>query len=259
MDFKISESAKDKYSFIKMPVQSSAKTSEVPVSEDFLALFDNNKNIFGTLGKTVPLNSTSPILRDPVNANSDRLNDLDTNLLKNNAHIQIDDETLKLEQQINNTLKELSTVNAKIAQLSILNLEYDKKRIEDYKNKKLALEAKLREYRSNYRDLGLICNASDVMSEVLQKADSKIKQGKNEAKNSFIINFASKIFPGINRNLELRNTISDMTLINNSLSELMQHKVSPIGEADQQRDALVAFLSKANEIELKIANALSEY
>ncbi len=196
------------------------------------------------------------ILFDNIKASekqiSRRLNDYDSTIMEQKAHSSVKDESMNVEFKLQETEGELVKVEKQIKLLKMLDLEYDRTRLEQLEQKKLLLDKRYEELKKKYKSLGIMNNIADVLSDIFNKPSSK-KQSQT-AKES-IEDVLSFVVPTIKKKQELKNKIQTLTMLEEKLIELSDLKKIPYGESQQSLKDFTALLNKANKITNKSQEA----
>ena len=174
------------------------------------------------------------------------INDYDSNLLREDAYKEINDEVLKLEYKISKIESEISLINEQISTARdmqefnrIITLESDKKNLENI----------LQDCLVKYKQVSISAKLSDGIGRKIKPSFSI---------TSYIINFLkgtviAKI-PFFASICELKQSLSKLENINKNVNELMKMQI-PYGEYDKY-DQISKYIVHANSIQSEISKML---
>ncbi len=185
---------------------------------------------------------------------SRRLNDYDSNILKEDAYKDIDDEVFKLEYKISRTESEIKDIEEQInAAEEIIDL-----------NKKQDLEYKLNTLRKEHKDLLDAYNEATLSAKITDSVSSVVKKtlGSNfitlKSKLSGISeSLLSKMPLKLTSALKVKKSLSTLENINKSVDKLITMTV-PYGETTDKYKQLSKYILKANTIQSEISDYLNK-
>ena len=186
-------------------------------------------------------------------AQGSRLNDLDTNLLENNAYQEISDEMFKIEHKIGMLESLLSKLNNEIDALQSLGNNIQ---ISDLIDRKQKVEQELVALNKKYSDLGLGAKLSGQITSAVGFTSKKKTSALSKFKNFISKKIFSKISKKFNYNQIMREALGNLENINTSVDELITLKV-PYGETVNRYEKLTAYLNKANVIHSQITRDMN--
>ena len=172
------------------------------------------------------------------------LNDYDSNILKEGAYRDVNDEIFKLEYKIAKIEEELNDINK---QIQLANEIYDYYHAESLGERKQRLEEDLRVLTEVYKDASLSAKISGgVLSKIKEKfvTAGKIFEGLGSLLVSYLPNKFSSI-------LEVKTSLTKLENINKSVDELMNNRY-PYGEAAEKYEQLSKYIARANSIQSEI-------
>lgn len=182
-----------------------------------------------------------------------RINDLDSNILENNAYQTLPDELFKLEHKINNLEEMLAKLNNEIETLE--GLGYDIQ-IYDLKSRKMKLEEELAELNSKYTSFGIGSKISGKLSLAVNSAKGKKNNIFISTRTFISKNVLSKISKKFSHKENLKEALENLSNINSSVDELIKLQV-PYGESINRYDKLTAYINKANVIHSQISRNMN--
>lgn len=178
---------------------------------------------------------------------SPRINDLDSNILEQNAYQEMPDELFKLEHKIGMLEQLISKLDTEIETLG--NLGYDFQ-IYNLKDRKQRAEIELAELNKKYCELGLSARISGQIASAVNFSKKKI--GIFSRIKRF---FSKKVLAKLSRKFDYNQTISEaldnLFNINLSVDELINMR-APYGESISRYEKLTAYLNKANILHSQI-------
>ncbi len=212
----------------------------------------NSQNPFET---TQESNDNFFLFNEPIHEKtfrpepSRRLNDYDSNLLKEGAYKDISDDLFKLEYKISKIEDELKEIDS---QIQAANDIHDYNTSGELSGRKLLLEEELRELVEIYNDKSISARISDGISNVfggkLKNNLSKFHKTLSLISES-ILNRLPKRFSTI---FELKKSLAKLENINKSVDELMSMNI-PYGETYDKYERLSKYIIKANAIQSNIS------
>ena len=172
------------------------------------------------------------------------INDYDSNILKEDAYKDVNDEVFKLEYKIAKIENEIKEVDK---QIQMADEIYDYYASEQLKLRKHQLTQDLLVLMDMYNEVSLSAKISGGVTSKIR--DKFINVGK--VIESFAETMLSK-FPGkISSIIEIKNSLNKLESINKSVDELMKSKY-PYGEAAEKYNKLSKYISRANAIQSEI-------
>ena len=183
-----------------------------------------------------------------------RINDFDSNILENNAYLDISDEMLKLEHKIGILEATLAKSNSEIDALESLGYAIQ---ISDLKERKRKIEEELAELNKKYSQLSLSSKISGhIASAVGLTSNGKNKTFSNVRK--FISkNVLAKLSKKFGYSELMRESLEKLSCINANVDELINLQ-APYGETITRYEKLTAYLNKANIIHSQISRNINE-
>lgn len=183
-----------------------------------------------------------------------RLNDYDTNLLKEDAYKDVRDDLFKLEYKISRIEAELKAVEAQIQAASDIQ---DYTLWENLQDRKQILQEDLEALVAIYNDKSLSARITESISGLLgTKIKANIKDFQNKISRYSEI-FLSKLPQRFSSVIELKKSLSKLENINKSVDELMSLNVT-YGENLDKYEQLSKFIIRANSIQSEISHYLKE-
>lgn len=203
----------------------------------------NDDNNFFLQADGVAMNISEP---EPVR----HLNDYDSNILKEGAYREVNDEVFKLEYRISQIETELAAINKQIQTSMEINADENVKNLQIRKVQK---ENELKELINTYNELSLSTKISGNFT-------SKIKDGFSVIKNIIIEYgelFLSKVPGKLSSIIEVKNSLTKLENINKSVDELMAVQY-PYGEAHDKYEQLSKYIARANSIQSQISKFIQK-
>ena len=214
-------------------------------------MFVNNSSEVNTKSEASNffINSTNESCVSMENMPTRHLNDIDANILEEDAYKDIDNEILKLELQISKLEEAISNIEEKI-KLAIEVGEQDKYLY--LCKQKLQLKNELNTLLEKYNTASF----SAKLSGMFNFSKNKSFQILNKVLlNKFTLNFLPKFSKKINSLFELRESLSKLENINKNVDELMTLQ-TPYGETNIKYEQLSKYITKANSIQSNISKYL---
>lgn len=182
-----------------------------------------------------------------------RLNDYDSNLLKEDAYKDIGDDLFKLEYKISKTEEEMSGLESQIQSARDI---HDFNLVETLMNRKKTLEEDFEALVEIYNEKSLSARISDGISNIffggkLKKDLNAFQQGVCTV-GEHILAKLPKRFSSI---FELRKSLAKLENINKSVDELITMNI-PYGENINKYEQLSKYIIKANSIQNDISKAI---
>lgn len=176
------------------------------------------------------------------------LNDLDNKLLEKNFTGYIKDKSLKFEVEIEKINQDLKKIREQIEICLSINNYKDFNKILLLRKEEEKLKKKLAFFKKQYKNLGIMYIISDTFSDIFPSKTNKLNNFGDSIK-SFLIPFKDK--------QKIKNEIKQLILIQRGLRDITRTKVSPWGDDDEILDELIAYFSKAKQLDIKITKELS--
>lgn len=187
--------------------------------------------------------------KQETSAKGSRINDLDSNILENNAYQTISDEIFKLEHKIGLLENILSKIENEIEALKSLGYVMQISELEERKQK---IEQELAELNKKYSELGLSAKISGQIASAMNFT-SKNKYTFSRLKFFISKNILAKISKKINYSQNMKEALEKLSSINTNVDELIKLQV-PYGETPKRYEKLTAYLNKANVIHSQISH-----
>ena len=208
--------------------------------------FNNNKAFWGE--------EENPFLSRAVCSDSARrLNDYDSNILKDGAYKDINDDTFKLEYKISKTEKEISLIEAQISTAKEIN---DFNKIEELNSKLAYLRDEYKTLLELYNEKTLSAKITYFSSNIINKIFGKNKDLNNSSTSLYDV-LISKMPRKISSILKIKKSLNMLENINKSVDELVTMTV-PYGENIDKYQQLSKYIIKANAIQSEISSYLKK-
>ena len=190
------------------------------------------------------LSITSPLRSESTR----RLNDYDSNLLKEGAYKDVQDDLFRMEYKISRTENEIKNFEKQIQAAKDIK---DYNLINELDSRKKILEVELQTLILNY-------NSKSVSAKVTDKIFNLFKY-KQTSKLTFFHNTLIKLSNLIHSKMprclvspfELKRSLEKLENINNSVDELISMNI-PYGENYNKYEQLSKYIIKANSIQADI-------
>lgn len=191
---------------------------------------------------------SSNILNEPLR----RLNDYDSNILKEDAYKDISDEAFKLEYKISKLEAQIKDIDNQIqAARDIRDFEL----LETLFSRKKVFQEDLQSLLEIYNDTSLSAKISGGITGILPK---KLKDHFSIIKKTTDIiaeRLLSMMPQKFSTSMELKKSLLKLENINKSVDELMTLQ-TPYGEAQDKYEQLSKYIVKANNIQAEISKHL---
>ena len=177
-----------------------------------------------------------------------RLNDLDSNILREDAYKEVTDEVFKLEYKISKLEDDLKELDNQIQAAKDI---HDFSLVENLYERKKQLKDDLAGLIEIYNDTSLSAKISGGFT-------NKIKEKVGGVRNIFakfgdtLVSHLPKKFSS---SLEIKKSLSKLENISKNVDELMT-LTTPYGEAMDKYEQLSKYIIKANAIQAQIAKSL---
>lgn len=193
---------------------------------------------------------TNPdIVVEKPTSEAEHLNDLDSTILEDTAYQKIDNKNLQLELKINKLESELQKLNA---QMVIAKEFSDIAQMRELIKHKRRVESKLDSLNSQYQELGLGNKLSNKFSNAVNFTSQANSNFFTKVKEFLAVNFFSKISKNFSKKYDLKNSLSKLSNINESVNELVSMQI-PYGETIKRYEKLTVCLNRANVIHSRIS------
>ncbi len=177
-----------------------------------------------------------------------RINDLDSNILENNAYQTISDEMFKIEHKIGLLEATLAKLTNEIEALQSLGYTMQ---ISELVERKEKIEQELADLNKKYSDLGLSAKISGQIASAVNFT-SKSKYTVSQLKTFISKNILAKISKKFDYSQNMKEALEKLSNINTSVDELIKMQ-APYGETPKRYEKLTAYLNKANVIHSQIS------
>lgn len=183
-----------------------------------------------------------------------RLNDYDSNILKDGAYKDINDDTFKLECKISKAEEEIKSIESQIEVASAIN---DSQKTNELRMKLYALNDEYRTLLDLYNEKTLSAKIVDSVSNVFDNAvGANISNFNNQLSKTFE-SVMSKMPLKIFSLLKIRKSLNILENINKSVDKLVT-MATPYGENIDKYQQLSKYIIKANSIQAEISNYLEK-
>ena len=217
---------------------------------------ENKKNIFSTLkGSEIHwfLTPQSISISNLV-TNPRRLNDFDVNILEENAYMNVEDESLKLEYKIEDKENVLKDLNEKITIADKVGNQQD---LFSLRIKKQRIEGELRDLYKEYASKDLPSKISDGINNIAQTANKRKMPVINAIKKFIKRQILARVSKRFKSLMVLGDSLDTLATINKNVDELIKMK-TPYGETAQNYERLTEYLYKANKIRSQISRSMGK-
>ena len=172
------------------------------------------------------------------------INDYDSNILKEDAYKDVNDEVFKLEYKISKIENELKDINKHIQMAEEIHDYYES---DNLNTRKMQLLKELKILTDLYNEASLSAKISGGLTSRLRDkfsntGDSIVKFGR------FLL---SKLPGKISSVIEIKHSLAKLENINKSVDELMKSRY-PYGEATEKYNQLSKYIARANSIQSEI-------
>lgn len=183
-----------------------------------------------------------------ISESNKHINDYDSNILKEDAYKEINDDSLKTEYKIQKTKEYIEELNARIQAA---------KDIRDF-NLAEILTGKRKQAQLELNNLSEIYNNSSLSAKLSNSITTnfinKLNAGKetfNKAGETILSFLPSKLSTFV----EIKRSLNKLENINKNVNELMLMNI-PYGESAEKYEQLSKYIAKANFIQAEISKAL---
>lgn len=215
-------------------------TSLAPVSDE--NFFSSNSKSKKEEKKQQPFSSGS------------RMNDLDSNILENNAYQELPDEMFKIEHKMGLLEESISKLNNEIETLESLGYDIQ---VYNLKSQKEKLEKELTQLNAEYSKLGLSSKISGQIASAMSFTSRKKINIFSRAKRFVSKKILAKLSKRFNFSETMKDALDNLSNINYSVDELIKMK-APYGETVKRYEKLTAYLNKANLIHSQISRNIND-
>jgi len=207
-----------------------------------------NQNIFSNLLQEVP--------KDTFEKSYKRLNDTDSNILNKNMVQYLPTDSLRIELQIEKAENSLKDVDKEINSIKLLELDKNGNKIAQLEEKKGLINKEIQDYRSQYRELGLIYKITDIVTDGYNKAKDKFQEAKVAFTGRSLITKAKKLIPGLQEREELREILNKLDALQTNTEKVFSTKTNPIGENHKYFNEITILMTKANKLDAQTSKFL---
>lgn len=186
-------------------------------------------------------------------ASGSRMNDLDSNILENNAYQELPDEMFKIEHKMGLLEENISKLNNEIETLESLGYGIQ---VYNLKSQKEKLEKELAQLNEKYSKLGLSSKISGQIASVMSFTSRKKINILSRVKRFVSKKILAKLSKRFNFSETMKEALDNLSNINFSVDELIKMK-SPYGETVRRYEKLTAYLNKANLIHSQISKNIT--
>lgn len=183
-----------------------------------------------------------------------RINDLDSNILENNAYQSMPDEMFKLEHKMNLLETSLSKINSEIEALNSLGYSIQ---IYELKERKRKIEEELADLSKEYSKLGLSAKISGQLTTALNFTANKKPKILPLIGNFLSKKVLAKLSKKFDYSQTMKEALDNLSNINANVDELIKMQ-TPYGETVSRYERLTAYLNKANSIHSQITRNVNE-
>lgn len=183
-----------------------------------------------------------------------RLNDYDSNILKDGAYKELSDSVFKLEYRISKTEDEIKSIESQISAAAEID-DFDKVK---------ELQYKLSEVKYNYETLLTTYNDSALSARITDSVSKIVRQTIGTSFSSIrkyltsIMKFIiTKMPEQISSTLKIKKSLDTLKNINQSVDKLVNMTV-PYGENVNKYKQLSKYIIKANSIQSDISEYLNK-
>ena len=191
---------------------------------------------------------SSSIQNEPLR----RLNDYDSNILKEDAYKDISDEAFKLEYKISRIEAQIKELDDQIQAARDIK-DFDL--LESLFSRKKIFQEDLNSLIEIYNDTSLSAKISGGITSILPKKFKEHLDTIKRTTDNIMERFISILPQQFSTNIELKKSLSKLENINKSVDELMTLQ-TPYGEAQNKYEQLSKFIVKANNIHSEISKHL---
>lgn len=172
----------------------------------------------------------------------------DPNIDNENAGLLTDDNSLKIEIKIEKTEERLKKVEDEINITKLFELDKDGKKLEELNLKKQSLEEEIKNYRSEYRNLGWIYKTADYFTDLYNKSTEFLNKVKVTMTEHPAVVKIKYLIPGWRKNEEIKQSLEKLCMLDNNLKGILSKSVNPFGESENKLNDFVAYMTQANKI-----------
>lgn len=192
--------------------------------------------------------------QEPSASSGSRMNDLDSNILENNAYQELPDEMFKIEHKMGLLEENISKLNNEIETLESLGYDIQ---VYNLKSQKEKIEKELAQLNKEYSKLGLSSKISGQIASVMSFKSRKKINIFSRAKRFVSKKILAKLSKRFNFNETMKDALDNLSNINFSVDELIKMK-APYGETVRRYEKLTAYLNKANLIHSQISRNIND-
>lgn len=177
-----------------------------------------------------------------------RLNDLDSNILENNAYQEMPDEMFKLEHKIGMLEASLTKIDNEIKTLESFGYGIQ---VFELKNRRIKIKEELDNLNKRYSSFGLGSKISGHIASAVNSTKNQKLNSVNNVKTFLSKKVLAKVSKKFDYSQKIKEALESLSDINLSVDELIQMQ-TPYGESINRYEKLTAYLNKANVIHSKI-------
>lgn len=174
-----------------------------------------------------------------------KLNDLDSNLLEEDAYKEVDDELLKLEYRISKYEDEIKLIDNQIMSANVIN---DSDLIGELSGRRLIILSELEKLKLKYSKKSVTGRVTDGFGRKIRNFRIKFKDFFQAYTDALLSKLPQKIVSTI----ELKESLQKLENINRSVDDLISSN-SSYGEYNNKYEQLSKYIIKANSIQAKIS------
>lgn len=183
-----------------------------------------------------------------------RMNDLDSNILENNAYQELPDEMFKIEHRMGLLEENISKLANEIETLESLGYDIQ---VNNLKSRKEKMEKELALLNEDYSKLGLSSKISGQIASAMSFTSNKKINIFSKAKRFVSKKILARLSKRFNFSETMKDALDNLSNINFSVDELIKMK-SPYGETVKRYEKLTAYLNKANLIHSQISRNIND-
>jgi len=165
-------------------------------------------------------------------------------------------DSLRIELQIEKAENSLKDVDKEINSIKLLELDKNGNKIAQLEEKKGLINKEIQDYRSQYRELGLIYKITDIVTDGYNKAKDKFQEAKVAFTGRSLITKAKKLIPGLQEREELREILNKLDALQTNTEKVFSTKTNPIGENHKYFNEITILMTKANKLDAQTSKFL---
>ena len=183
-----------------------------------------------------------------------RLNDYDSNILKDGAYREISDDALKLEYKISKTEKVIKRIESEINACKEIQ---DFGKMQDLQAKLIALKEEYKNLLISYNERTLSAKIFGSVSEIYSKTIGTPVSFLNSFSKKLYNLLISKLPAKITSVIKIKNSLFVLESINKSVDALITLN-TPYGENIDKYREISKYIIKANSIQAEISRAIKK-